>query len=107
LTLSIDLTSSEYVVGGPADNIPVDAPQGERSYRVRPILEGKNRGRHFVRKTLSPRSNRILSQTSVQPSTLREPSPTRATQIQHRDRIHAVRVGAIAGASPVRLLPTG
>src|SRR3954453_1949519 len=24
---------------------------GERSYQVRPILEGKNRGRHFVRKT--------------------------------------------------------
>ncbi len=51
-----DLTSSEYVVGGPADNIPVDAPQGERSYQVRPILEGKNRGRHFVRKTPSPES---------------------------------------------------
>jgi hypothetical protein len=29
---------------------------GERSYQVRPILEGKNRGRHFVRKTPSPES---------------------------------------------------
>jgi len=32
LALVIDLTSSEYGVGGPADNIPVDATQGERSY---------------------------------------------------------------------------
>jgi hypothetical protein len=31
-------------------------PRGERSYQVRPILEGKNRGRHFVRKTPSPES---------------------------------------------------
>jgi len=76
-------------------------PQGERSYRVRPILEGKNRGRHFVRKTLSPRSNRILSQTSVQPSTLREPSPTRATEIQHRDCIRC-RL-AFGGAPPSAL----
>jgi hypothetical protein len=30
--------------------------------------------------------NRFLSQTSVQPSTLREPSPARAPEIQHRDR---------------------
>jgi len=82
-------------------------PQGERSYRVRPILEGKNRGRHFVRKTLSPRSNRILSQTSVQPSTLREPSPTRATQIQHRDRIDEADVGAMAGVESLRLRATG
>jgi hypothetical protein len=51
LTLPIDLTSNEYGVGGPADNIAVDAHKGERSYQVRPILEGKNRGRHFVRKT--------------------------------------------------------
>src|SRR5450755_2415448 len=27
------------------------SPRGERSYQVRPTLEGKNRGRHFVRKT--------------------------------------------------------
>src|SRR5437588_8125369 len=31
-------------------------PRGERSNQVRPILEGKNRGRHFVRKTPSPES---------------------------------------------------
>src|SRR4030081_1790856 len=31
-------------------------PRGERSYQVRPTLEGKNRGRHFVRKTPSPES---------------------------------------------------
>jgi hypothetical protein len=57
LALLIDLTSSGYVVGGPVDNIPVDAlNEGERSYQVRPILEGKNRGRHFVSKTPSPES---------------------------------------------------
>src|SRR2546421_8566466 len=61
--------------------------QGERSYQVRPILEGKNRGRHFVRKNTLAEVNRIRSQTSVRPSTLREPSPARATKIQHRDRI--------------------
>jgi len=60
-----------------------------------------------VRKTLSPRSNRILSQTSVQPSTLREPSPTRATQIQHRDRIDEADVGAMAGVESLRLRATG
>ena len=60
-----------------------------------------------MRKTLSPRSNRILSQTSVQPSTLRELSPTRATHIQHRDRIHGAERGATAGAGPARLLATG
>src|SRR5438067_9840031 len=30
---------------------------GERSYQVRPILEGKNRGRHFVSKTPTPGSH--------------------------------------------------
>ena len=30
--------------------------EDERSYQVRPILEGKNRGRHFVSKTTSPES---------------------------------------------------
>src|ERR1700716_1194549 len=59
---------------------------GERSYQVRPILEGKNRGRHFVRKTPHARGVRVLSsQTSVQPSTLREPSPARVPKIQHRE----------------------
>jgi hypothetical protein len=33
--------------------------------------------------------NRIRSQASVQPSTLREPSPARAPKIQHRDRFHS------------------
>jgi hypothetical protein len=54
--------------------------------------------------------NRIRSQTSVQPSTLREPSPAQANPIQHRDRIrvsggHATRdrngdasIASIAGA---------
>jgi hypothetical protein len=64
---------------------------GERSYQVRPILEGKNRGRHFVRKTPSPEVNRIRSQTSVRPSTLRKPSLARAPKIQHRDRIPGER----------------
>src|ERR1039458_8896085 len=45
-------------------------PRGERSYQVRPILEGKNRGRHFVRKTPSPGVRFLWSQTSIQPSTL-------------------------------------
>jgi hypothetical protein len=67
-------------------------PQGERSYQVRPILEGKNRGRHFVRKTPTPAVKRIRSQTSVQPSTLREPSPARGDQSEHRDCIRAGRV---------------
>ena len=72
-----------YVInGGSADNIPVDAPLwGERSYQVRPILESKNRGRHFVRETpVAEESNRFLGQASAQPSTLREPSPAPGTK---------------------------
>jgi hypothetical protein len=44
--------------GGPAYNIPVGALQQEANtpYQVRPILEGKNRGQHFVSKTSSPES---------------------------------------------------
>jgi hypothetical protein len=45
--------------GGPADNIPVGASfqqEANTPYQVRPILEGKNRGRHFVSKTTSPES---------------------------------------------------
>jgi hypothetical protein len=75
------LTSRRNVVGGPADNIPVDAPhRGERSYQVRPILEGKNRGRHFVRKTpLAGEVRSLWSQASVQPSSLRRPSPAQTS----------------------------
>jgi hypothetical protein len=48
------------------------------------------------RPTLRPQDtlagvNRIPSQTSVQPSTLREPSPARAPKIQHRERIRPAR----------------
>ncbi len=74
------------VKGGSADNLPVGAlHSGERSYQARPILEDKNRGRHFVAKTPTPGVRVLLSQTSVQPSTLREPSPARAPKIQHRE----------------------
>ena len=74
------------VKGGSADNLPVGAlTRGERSYQARPILEDKNRGRHFVAKTPTPGVRVLLSQTSVQPSTLREPSPARAPKIQHRE----------------------
>jgi hypothetical protein len=48
--------------------------------------------------------NRFLSQTSVQPSTLREPSPARAPQIQHRDRFRHLavfRVGDGLGDLPI------
>ncbi len=38
-----------------------------------------------MRKTPSPGVRLLLSQASVQPSTLREPSSARAPQIQHRD----------------------
>ena len=66
-----------YVVdGGPADNIPVDAlTAGERSYQVRPILEGKNRGRHFVSKTPSPESDRfrVRPRFSLRPYANRRP----------------------------------
>jgi hypothetical protein len=79
LALLIDLTSSGYVVGGPADNIPVDALHwGERSYQVRPILEGKNRGRHFVRKTPSPESIAFGAISSHKQE--REPSRERRPQ---------------------------
>jgi hypothetical protein len=65
----------------PADNIPVDAPHRERSYQVRPDPR-----RHKPRPTLRPQDtlagvNRILSQTSVQPSTPRGPSPARAPKL--------------------------
>jgi hypothetical protein len=61
-------------------------PRGERSYQVRPILEGKNRGRHFVRKT--PLAG---SQIALEPDLGSASDPTRAvtragTEIQHRDR---------------------
>ena len=56
LDCSHHLTSRRNVVGGPADNIPVDAaPRGERSYQVRPILDGTNRDRHFRAKTPTSR----------------------------------------------------
>jgi hypothetical protein len=70
---SLHLTNLQrYVVDGPADNIPVDTPHagGERSYQARPIPEGKNRGRHFVRKTPPAGVKSLESQTSVQPSSL-------------------------------------
>ena len=67
---------------------------GERSYQVRPILEGKE-----PRPTLRPQDTphtggvrALWSQTSVQPSTLREPSPARAPKIQHREHFHSPEV---------------
>src|SRR4051794_12173486 len=58
-----------------ADNIPVGAkPLTERSYQVRPILEGTNRGRHFENKTPANGSDTSRSQAPVPPSTLRQPS---------------------------------
>jgi len=51
----------------------------ERSYQVRPVLEDTNRGRHFVSKTPRQRARAPASQTPVQPSTLREPSPASST----------------------------
>ena len=87
---------------------------GERFYQVRPILEGKNRGRHFVRKTPLPGSQIAIesdlgsafepnasrrprrqrnstprsqsSQTSVQPSSLTRAVARADSAIQHRDR---------------------
>src|SRR3954454_17273441 len=80
---------------------------GERSYQVRPILEGKNRGRHFVRKTPHARGVRVLwSQTSVQPSTLREPSLARAPEIQHRECFeHLVPADLYERNGDVALIP--
>ena len=64
---------------------PIGTPPGANApYQARPILESTNRGRHFVRKTPSPRVRSLWSQATVQPSSLREPSPARAPQIQHR-----------------------
>ena len=77
-----------YVVdGGSADNIPVGAPQrGERSYQVRPILEGKNRGRHFVRKTPSPGSQ-IAFESGLGSAFEPTPAVARADSTsEHRDR---------------------
>ena len=78
-------TSRRYVVGGPADNIPVGGPLigGERAYQVKPILEGAHRGRHFR----EPRVRSERGQTSAQPPTLTRAvtSPLLAPEIQHRD----------------------
>ena len=86
-------TSRRYVVGGPADNIPVGGPLigGERAYRVRPILEGAHRGRHFR----EPRVRSERGQTSAQPLTLtravtragtRNSTPGSETAAQLEDR---------------------
>ena len=59
---------------------------GERSYQVRPILEGKNRGRHFVRKTPSPGSQ-IAFESGL--GSAFEPTPAFAradSTSEHRDR---------------------
>ena len=76
----LDQPPQRYVVGGPADNIPVGAPsRGERSlssqadprrHEPRPTLHAEDTPRRGVRS--------LWSQASVQPSTLREPSPARA-----------------------------
>src|SRR3954470_18263324 len=64
-----------------ADNIPVGAKRlAERSYQVRPILEGTNRGRHFETKTPANGSDTSRSQAPVPPSTLRQPSLAPGTQ---------------------------
>ncbi len=59
---------------------------GERSYQVRPILEGKNRGRLFVRKTPSPGSQ-IAFESGL--GSAFEPTPAFAradSTSEHRDR---------------------
>ena len=61
----------------------------KRSYQVKPILEGHNRGRHFVHKTPRQRVRQLASQTPVEPSTLRQPSPTRAPRIPTPGQLRA------------------
>ena len=80
------LTSSAYGFGGPADNIPVDAPT-ERTLPLGQADPRKQEPRPTLRQqdTLAG-VNRFLSQASAQPSTLRAPSHARAQKIQHRDR---------------------
>jgi hypothetical protein len=85
LSSSHHLTSRRKCCGGPADNIPVDAQQGERSYQVRPTLDGTNRGRHFREKTPTSRVRSEMGQTSVQPSTLTRTVARAGTTIQHRE----------------------
>ncbi len=51
----------------------------KRSSQAKLILEGHNQGRHFVTKTPRQRVRQLASQTPVEPSTLRQPSPTRGT----------------------------
>ena len=91
-------TSRRYVVGGPADNIPMAGGPligGERAYRVRPILEGAHRGRRWR----EPRVRSERGQTSAQPLTLtravtprvlapgnRTPGCRRARQLEDRQR---------------------
>ena len=61
--------------------------RGERSYQVRPILDGKNRGRHFVRKTPSPGSQ-IAFESGL--GSAFEPTPAIAcadSGSEHRDRL--------------------
>ena len=60
MTLLIRPHLQRYGVGGPADNIPVDAPQGERSYQVRPILEDARFTLHHVRRRL-PAEVRVVT----------------------------------------------
>jgi hypothetical protein len=68
-----------YVVGGSADNIPVDALHGANA----PIRSGRSSKARTEADTSSERHpspgvRSLWSQTSVQPPTLGEPSPARA-----------------------------
>ena len=56
LALLIDLTSSGMLLADRPTTSRWTPPRGERSYQVRPTLEGTNRGRHFASKTPSPES---------------------------------------------------
>jgi hypothetical protein len=63
-----------------------------RRHKPRPTLHPKD--------TPSPGEVRSLcSQTSVQPSTLREPSPARGSEVQHRDRSRQTGRLALAESS--------
>jgi hypothetical protein len=78
-----------YVVdGGSADNLPVGALTWGRTLLSSQTDPRKQEPRPTLRQqdTLAREVRVLSSQASVQPSTLREPSPARAPKIQHRER---------------------
>lgn len=113
MTLPIDLTSSEYVVGGPADNIPVDAPTGRtllsgqadpRRQEPRPTLRqqdtlaGKS-DRFRVRPRFSLRAYAGRRPRRQHKRTSGSLSGTSAAQTLQTPRHRAVAIGMVGAAA--------